>query len=121
MYYRGAGVAIVVFDITETDTFVSLNSWLEELRSNVEKEIPLVVCGNKTDLDGKRTVSFDEARSVAGNFGATYLEASAKTGVGVDLVFQAAVMAWLKTQPSADVLPAPVRLETGRAESKKCC
>ena len=54
MYYRGAAAAIVVYDITRADSFVTLKNWVEELRTQGPADIAIAIAGNKADLDDKR-------------------------------------------------------------------
>ncbi|GAM27535.1 hypothetical protein SAMD00019534_107110, partial [Acytostelium subglobosum LB1] len=56
MYYRGACVAVLVFDITISKSFDKVKEWVEELRSNILEDIVLVLCGNKIDLEARRTM-----------------------------------------------------------------
>lgn len=57
MFYRGAHVCIVVYDITDRRTFDDVRSWLEELGRMVSKETVIFVVGSKLDLDGQRAVT----------------------------------------------------------------
>jgi Rab family protein len=117
MYYRSAGVAIVVFDITERHTFDSVTFWIDELRSNAEEQIVVIVCGNKTDAEESRTVPFTEARDFSLRAGTIYVEASAKSGAGVELLFQTAVSTYVKLLPASkqsDTQPLPPVSEPSR-------
>ena len=57
MYYRGAQAAIVVFDITSTESFDKAKSWVSELQRQGSPNIVIALAGNKSDLASKRTVS----------------------------------------------------------------
>jgi len=59
MYYRGAQAAIVVFDITNMDTFVRAKSWVKELQRQASPNIVIALAGNKADLAAKRMVDFE--------------------------------------------------------------
>nr|XP_014345660.1 PREDICTED: ras-related protein Rab-5C isoform X2 [Latimeria chalumnae] len=58
MYYRGAQAAIVVYDITNTDTFVRAKNWVKELQRQASPNIVIALAGNKADLANKRAVDF---------------------------------------------------------------
>jgi small GTP-binding protein len=88
MYYRGAGVAILVFDVTKPHTIESLNRWVEELRTNGPPKMILALCGNKADLTGDRLISELEGKHYADEIGAIYVEVSAKESLNVDDLFQ---------------------------------
>jgi len=87
MYYRGASAAVLVFDITNQDTFQRTQDWVTELRANVMEDILLVVVGNKTDLNKHRAVPRDRGREFAEAINATYIETSAKDGEGIIQLF----------------------------------
>nr|CAD7198808.1 unnamed protein product [Timema douglasi] len=58
MYYRGAQAAIVVYDITNQDTFGRAKSWVKELQRQASPNIVIALSGNKADLANKRMVEF---------------------------------------------------------------
>ena len=58
MYYRVAQAAIVVYDITNTDTFTRAKNWVKELQRQASPNIVIALSGNKADLANKRAVDF---------------------------------------------------------------
>ena len=87
MYYRGAIAAILVYDITNSDSFEQTKSWVEELKSNLDDMIILVVVGNKKDLSEIRAVSYKEGREYAESISALFFETSAKLNEGIEEIF----------------------------------
>jgi small GTP-binding protein len=87
MYYRGAGAAVLVFDLTRPETMLTLRSWVDELNDNGPPGLVLVLCGNKSDLCIDRRVDRTSAEVFAREIGAFYIEASARFGVNVDTIF----------------------------------
>jgi small GTP-binding protein len=83
MYYRGSLGALLIFDLTNSASFVHLPQWIEEVRANVKSEIPLLLVGNKSDLVDQRAVSLEEINTFTSDFNLYYMETSAKTGEGV--------------------------------------
>ncbi len=67
-YYRGAVGALLVYDITKTESYENLNRWLKELKDHADTNIIIALVGNKVDLDHMRSVPTDEAKSFAGMF-----------------------------------------------------
>lgn len=63
IYYRGSNGAILVYDITDEDSFQKVKNWVKELRKMLGTEICLVIAGNKTDLDKDRHVTVEEAET----------------------------------------------------------
>lgn len=87
IYYRGSHGAILVYDITDQDSFQKVKNWVKELKRMLGSEIILVITGNKIDLEEQRTVMEDEAVAYAESVGAHYFETSAKTNDNVEEVF----------------------------------
>ncbi len=76
-YYRGAHGIIIVFDISDTSTFLDVDNWMKEIDSYcINKNIQKILVGNKIDLE--RKVSYEDAHFLAMKYGLTYLEVSAK-------------------------------------------
>lgn len=61
MYYRGAGAAIVVYDITKMHSFRTLKEWINELRAQGPQDIAIAIAGNKRDLEADRVSTFHPA------------------------------------------------------------
>jgi len=59
MYYRGAQAAIVVYDITNQDTFGRAKTWVKELQRQASPNIVIALSGNKADLSSKRMVDYE--------------------------------------------------------------
>merc|ERR1711898_49400 len=74
MYYRGAAAAIVVFDITNRDTFQRAKQWVKELQRQGNPNIVIALAGNKSDLNAKRKVEPEEAESYANDNGIFFME-----------------------------------------------
>jgi small GTP-binding protein len=87
MYYRGAGAAVLVFDLTKPESLRSLSRWVDELRERGPAGILFALCGNKSDLTMDRRVDKEAAEAFADEIGAFYIEASAQEGVNVDEIF----------------------------------
>ena len=78
MYYRGAAAAIVVYDITNPDSFTGAKSWVKELQRRGDPNVVIALAGNKADLESRRKIEFEEANSYAEENGILHLETSAK-------------------------------------------
>ncbi|CAG9858400.1 unnamed protein product [Phyllotreta striolata] len=89
MYYRGAQAAIVVYDITNQDTFGRAKTWVKELQRQASPTIVIALAGNKQDLANKRMVEYEEAQTYADENGLLFMETSAKTAMNVNDIFLA--------------------------------
>ncbi len=88
-YYKGAHGIILVYDITDRDTFNNISSWLGEIRKHAGPNVVRLLVGNKCDLDSDRKVSQREAKEFAESQGMTYIETSANARINVDEAFMA--------------------------------
>jgi len=89
-YYRGALGALLVYDVTSFASFENIPRWLKELRDHANRDIALVLIGNKVDMLEKgttREVSEEAAKRLAEEYDLPWLETSAKTGDNVDESF----------------------------------
>lgn len=85
-YYRDSQGAIIVFDITKKKTFDSLQTWIDDIQDYSDKDIPIIIVGNKSDLIDEREVSENNINEFL-NDKYTYFEVSAKYGNNIDLAF----------------------------------
>jgi Rab family protein len=121
MYYRTAKCAVVVFDLTNSDPMPGVGRWIAELRT-ATPDIIVILCGNKCDLEEDRTVSYAQGMNTAASANAAYVETSAKTGMGLDALFQEITKLIGDKHPNlmheAQVNPAN---DAGRAGRSNCC
>lgn len=101
MYYRGAQAAIVVYDITNADTFSRAKVWVKELQRQAAPNIVIALAGNKADLDAKRQVEVADAQTYAEENGLIFMETSAKTALNVNDIFMAIAKKLPKTQDTS--------------------
>lgn len=65
-YYRNTMGAFIVYDITNTQSFLNVKRWLTELKQNVNSPITVNLVGNKSDLVHLRAISVEEGQALAG-------------------------------------------------------
>ncbi|WVZ55567.1 hypothetical protein U9M48_006208, partial [Paspalum notatum var. saurae] len=87
VFYRGAAVAILVYDITRRDTFDDAALWLKDAMESAPPNLTTVLVGNKCDLSDRRAVSYEEGESFAKMYGLFFMESSAKTAQNVEEPF----------------------------------
>ncbi|XP_064211621.1 ras-related protein Rab5 isoform X2 [Tribolium castaneum] len=129
MYYRHADAALIFFDITSRKSFQEVKFWINELRNNCDNfNAPgknlLFIVGNKLDLASQREVFRDEAYQYAREQGAVYYECSAKSGLGVQELFEdVAQNIYDKFEPNSVKLSETVAInsEDNVRQTTKCC
>lgn len=113
MYYRGASAAIIVYDITDPDSFTGAKSWVKELQRRGDPNVVIALAGNKADLESRRRVEFEEANAYAKENGILHMETSAKNANNVKALFV----------EIANKLPTnvPQPIMAPQNESRSCC
>ena len=86
-YYKNSACALVVYDISNRESFDNINTWIEDCKSQSPQTIFMVLVGNKNDLEDKRAVTFEEGQELAEKNKMMFFETSAKTGKNVDEIF----------------------------------
>jgi len=86
-YYRNAVGALIVYDITSRRSFENAETWLKDARLHAENGIAIALAGQKSDLEGRREVSQEEAEKWARDNDLPFLETSAKNDFHVEKIF----------------------------------
>jgi small GTP-binding protein len=86
-YLRNTDGVILLYDITNYDTFEKVANWIETINSSIS-ECSTVFIGNKIDLEDNRMVSKVEGMNMADSFKSKFAEASAKSGEGIEECFK---------------------------------
>lgn len=86
-YYRGAVGAMLVYDMTKRQSFDHMARWLEELRGHADKNIVIMLIGNKCDLGTIRAVPTEDAQEFAQRENLFFMETSALESTNVETTF----------------------------------
>ena len=86
-YLKNADCIIIVYDITNKDSFNSLAHWLNDAKNNTIEGTIFVICGNKIDLKEKRVVTNEEIEEYIKKENLLYVECSAQNGEGIKELF----------------------------------
>ena len=87
-YYRGAKGAFVVYDITNKNSFQSVDKWIKDLKTNGDEKIIIILIGNKNDLENERQIKKEEGELKAKELEIGFMETSALTGNNVIEAFE---------------------------------
>ena len=129
-FFRNAEGVVIAYDVTNSESFDNLKFWISSIKTNLfEKNIfiPIIIIGNKIDLEDMRDISKDIANKFAKENNFKYFETSAKTGEGVDEAFRDLVNQILansdKNEEAAKERKS-VKIEDNQVDKKKkkgCC
>jgi len=113
-YYRGAHGIIIVYDITDRESFTNVKAWLAEVEKYAHSEVNKLLVGNKSDMRGmasqESTVSVEESKEFAETMQMDWLETSAKESTNVEDAFHS-----IATQIKARM--AETTMESGPART----
>jgi len=105
-YYRGAHGIIVVYDVTDTESFNNVKQWLNEIDRYACENVNKLLVGNKCDLVSKKAVDYETAKDFADKLNIPFLETSAKNATNVEKAFltmAAEIKNSLANQPSVKI------------------
>ena len=86
-YYRGAIGALLAYDISNRKSFEHVQKWLDELRMHADKNMIVMLVGNKCDLSSHRVVSIEEGKDLAQVEDLFFMETSALDSTNVESAF----------------------------------
>lgn len=91
-YYKSAACAFLVYDVTNRESFLNIQSWVDECKSQCPSSALLYLIGNKVDLSEQRVVSYDEGKSIADKNKMKFSETSAKEFFNIEETFDDSVL-----------------------------
>ncbi|XP_064600784.1 ras and EF-hand domain-containing protein-like [Liolophura sinensis] len=86
-YYRGCNAILLVYDVTDQESFIRLKDWIREVDAYCNDDVIKILVGNKSDRSDARVVDLDTAKAFAAEQGVDVMEVSAKTGDNVENLF----------------------------------
>ena len=129
-FFRNAEGVVIAYDVTNSESFDNLKFWISSIKTNLfEKNIfiPIIIIGNKIDLEDMREISKDVASTFAKENKFKYFETSAKTGEGVDEAFRDLVnqvLANLDKNEEGTIERKSIKIEENKTDKQKkkgCC
>lgn len=123
MYYRGAKAAVIVYDITDEDTFKGAKTWVSEIKKKSNNCLILLV-GNKVDLTNNRKVDINMVKNYVDDNNIIYMESSAKTGLNVEKIFTTIaenISEDNEHEPINEIVNVNKREERARYTQYDCC
>lgn len=87
-YYRGAMGFILMYDITNEDSFSSVQDWCTQIKTYSWDNAQVILVGNKCDMEEDRVISYERGSQLAMQLGLEFFETSAKENINVKAVFE---------------------------------
>lgn len=85
-YLEGSRGSILVYDITNRDSFDHINRWFDDVSRHCGR-VPCILVGNKADMENERVIASRDGEKLADKLGIKFIEASAKSGLNVNKAF----------------------------------
>nr|XP_029123116.1 GTP-binding protein YPTM2 isoform X2 [Elaeis guineensis] len=125
-YYRGAHGIIVVYDVTDQESFNNVKQWLNEIDRYASENVNKLLVGNKCDLTANKVISSETAKAFADEMGIPFMETSAKDATNVEQAFMAmaaAIKDRMASQPAMNNARPPTVQIRGQPVNQKttCC
>ncbi|MCQ2821632.1 MAG: GTP-binding protein [archaeon] len=121
-YLRNTDGVLLLYDITNYETFTNISDWLTTIKQNCTKKQTILIVGNKKDLEDQRKVRFEEGMELAKKEGAEFIEVSAFTGDNVNEAFLKLTEQILKSGSGDKKDGDGFALGSGeQKKGKKCC
>ncbi|KAG2391802.1 hypothetical protein C9374_013287 [Naegleria lovaniensis] len=97
-YYKGAQGVLIVYDVTNRESFEHVKSWYDEVKQNTQEGVCIIMCGNKADIEKDRVVPTAEGEKLANQLGIAFFETSAKTSDNIHIAFRKLIESCIKKQ-----------------------
>ena len=121
-YFQSSRGLLVVYDITDKESFEKINFWIENIKNNAPENVKLILVGNKCDLANERQVSYEEGEKKASNYNIKSFESSAKDGTNVnELFFYLANEIYQDEKTKGKDNKKTVQLDSKKKGKKGCC
>ena len=121
-YFQSSHGLLVVYDITDRESFEKINFWIENIKNNAPENAKLILVGNKCDLANERKVSYEEGENYAKNLNIKFFEASARDGTNVnELFFYLANEIYQDEKTKGKDNKKTVQLDSKKKGKKGCC
>jgi Ras-related protein Rab-8A len=87
-YFRGADVFMLVYDVTDRNSFYSIRNWIAQIKMHADvNKMKILIIGNKCDRDDCRSISWEEGNALAKEYKMDFFEVSAKTNYNITEAF----------------------------------
>ena len=121
-YFQSSQGLVLVYDITDRESFENINFWMENVKKNAPENVKLILVGNKYDLANERKVTIEDGENKARNYNIKFFESSAKDGTNVnELFFYLANEIYQDEKTKGKDNKKTVQLDSKKKGKKGCC
>ncbi|KAJ5076711.1 ras and ef-hand domain-containing protein [Anaeramoeba ignava] len=121
-YYRNTNGIMIVYDITNEETFEHISTWFQEIKTNAPEDVVISIVGNKSDLENERVVPTKKGQKMATSYDCLFFEMSAKSGKNVRESFEKMAIQAFKVMKKTKKKPTKeINFASPSVDKKKCC
>ncbi|KAJ6248215.1 rab gtpase [Anaeramoeba flamelloides] len=102
-YIRNSSLAVLVYDVTNPESFENLDFWLQTIKEIRGEDVIIFFVGNKADMVEERKVSIESLEKKAQEKGFLFFETSAKTGQNIKPLFRKVTLSIMKNEKNSDL------------------
>ena len=122
-YYKGANGIILIYDVTNSQTFENVKNWITQIKEEASKNVVIYLAANKIDVaDDLKVITPEEGQKMADEYQMPFFETSAKEGININEIFEDIVE---KVDEVFSKLEVPKtgqnKLYDGKEKKKSCC
>ena len=122
-YYKGANGIILIYDVTNSQTFENVKNWITQIKEEASKNVVIYLAANKIDVaDDLKVITPEEGQKMADEYHMPFFETSAKEGININEIFEDIVE---KVDEVFSKLEVPKtgqnKLYDGKDKKKSCC
>ena len=118
-FIKKADGIILMYDITNRESFEKISKWRKDILDNKEKDFPVILVGNKSDLENERQVQREEGENIAKEFNFIFYEVSNKDGTNVKESSRELISMVLNYN-SNDIMSTCSKLSKKKMSKRKC-
>ena len=118
-YYKGSHGIILIYDITNTQSFENVKTWVNQIREEASSNVIIYIAGNKVDMEDERKVDRDDGEKLAEELGFPFVETSAKNGININETFEDLVERIDKVY--GNIPQKPNKNKLYKAKKRTCC
>ena len=120
LFLKTQGI-VILFDISNETSFINLKSWMNDIKEECSADIPMILVGNKLDLEDKRVIDKERAMEFAKNKKLEYIETSSKTGENINKALSLIIEKIYQRADSNSNFSFTLDDGTVKKKSKKMC
>ena len=120
-YFKGAQGILLVYDVTNEDSFENIRNWVKQIEQNAQKNVCKILIGNKNDKEDRK-VSYEQGKELAKDYNMKFFETSAKTNYNINEAFYELTKEILSSDIKNMTTGKGIKLENKvEKQEKKCC